>query len=76
MVSEEEIKNIVIEGYRNILKRDPDFSGLENYTNEIKRGLTVEEFHHILRTSDEYIKKFEIGSIVTEMMTKVLKIQK
>ncbi len=57
-MSEEEIKNIVTQGYRNILKREPDPGGLSNYINEIKNGLSVEKFYHVLRTSVEYGQKF------------------
>ncbi len=55
-MNEDKIKNIVIDGYRNILKREPDYNGLENYVNQIKKGLSIENFHKTLMTSDEYIK--------------------
>lgn len=57
-MDDNEIKNIVIQGYKNILKRDPDPGGLANYINEIKKGLTTERFYHILRNSEEYRKRF------------------
>lgn len=63
MVSEEEIKNIIIEGYRNILKREPDSDGLANYINEIKKGLSIEGFHNALRTSEEYKQRFSTINI-------------
>lgn len=53
-MDENEIKNVVIQGYRNVLKREPDLNGLSNYINEIKKGLSIERFYHILRTSEEY----------------------
>lgn len=55
---EEQIKDIVIQGYRHVLKRDPDNDGLINYINEIKLGLSIENFHKTLRSSDEYRQKF------------------
>lgn len=59
-MDENEIKSIVIEGYRNILKRDPDPSGLANYVQEIKNGLSIERFYEVLITSDEFRQKFGI----------------
>ncbi len=56
---EEEIRNIVIKGYKDILKREPDQDGLANYIHAIKYGLTIERFHDILRSSNEYKEKFE-----------------
>lgn len=53
-MNEDEIKNIVIEGYRNTLKRDPDPPGLKNYIDEIKNGLSKERFYEILKMSEEY----------------------
>ncbi len=53
-MDEEKIKNIVTQGYRDILKRDPDSGGLLHYTDSIKRGLSEEKFYYILRTSEEY----------------------
>lgn len=55
---EDQIKNIVTQGYRDILKRDPDDDGLRNYINEIKTGLSIEGFHKTLRSSEEYKHKF------------------
>lgn len=57
-MNKEEIKNIVVQGYRNILKREPDPGGLYNYISEIENGLSIEKFHNTLRTSQEYVQKF------------------
>ncbi len=57
-MNDEQIKNIVTQGYIDILKRDPDDGGLRNYINEIKSGLSVENFHKTLRSSEEYRQKF------------------
>ena len=59
-MKEEDIKNIVTEGYRNILKREPDSEGLANYINEIKKGLSIEMFHNILKSSNEYKERFNL----------------
>lgn len=53
-MEEAHIKNIVIQGYKDILRREPDPGGLLNYINEIKNGLSIEGFRDILRSSDEY----------------------
>ncbi len=50
----QELKDIVTKGYREILKRDVDSRGLENYINQLKNGLSIESFHDILRSSQEY----------------------
>ena len=55
-MNENEIKNIVTKGYIDILNREPDYGGLEIYTNLIKKGMTIEKFHDILKSSDEYKK--------------------
>lgn len=55
MPNTEDIKNFIIEGYRNILKRGPDLSGFNHYFNEIHSGkISKETFLEILRTSEEY----------------------
>ncbi len=59
-MNKDEIKNLVIEGYRNILKRDPDHEGLRTYINHIENGMSINSFRDILRTSDEYKQKFEM----------------
>lgn len=58
-MEDDEIKSIIIEGYRNILRREPDPEGLANYINEIKKGLSTNRFHEVLRTSDEYKRQSE-----------------
>ena len=57
--NKEQIKRIILEEYRNVLKRDPDPDGLINYIKEIENGLSVKKLHDILITSDEYINKFK-----------------
>ena len=53
--STEEIKNIMADGYRNILKREPDPGGFEHYVHYISSGgITKERFLEILRNSKEY----------------------
>ncbi len=60
LIEEDNIKNYVIEGYRNILKRNPDPGGFKHYTTEIFSGrITKERFLEILRTSEEYNNKFK-----------------
>lgn len=56
--SENLIINVVTEGYRNILKREPDPGGLSAYTNHIKNGMSIEKFYEILGTSEEYRQMF------------------
>lgn len=53
------IRNIVSEGYRSVLKRDPDPGGLDHYADEISSGrISKERFLEILRTSKEYKIRF------------------
>jgi hypothetical protein len=49
-----DIKEIVTKGYREILKREPDPIGLESYINQMRRGMNVENFYEMLRSSEEY----------------------
>lgn len=58
MLAGDEIINIITNGYKDILKRDPDPEGLKSYIKEFQKGLTVDIFHEILKTSKEYIEKF------------------
>lgn len=55
----QDIKDIVTKGYREILKREVDPNGLENYINQLKNGLSIESFHDILRSSQEYKDRFK-----------------
>ncbi len=56
----DEIRNFVMEGYRNILKRDPEPGGLDLHVNLITLGkLTKEQFLDALRQSEEYGIKFK-----------------
>lgn len=51
----EDIKSFVAEGYRNILRREPDTSGFENFVSAIySKKISKETFLQILRTSEEY----------------------
>lgn len=60
--TKETIRNLITEGYRKILLREPDPDGLANYIHEIEDGLSIENFYDKLATSDEYIEKFGIGN--------------
>lgn len=64
MTNTENIKDFIANGYRNILKREPDLGGLEHYTNYIlSGGITKDRFLEILRESEEYrmvVNKTEI----------------
>lgn len=55
-----EIKNSVMKGYRDILKREPDPDGLLGYINQIKNGLSIEGFYDILKSSEEYRMRFSV----------------
>jgi GT2 family glycosyltransferase len=49
------VRDFVIYGYRNVLKREPDPGGLEHYVRYISSGgITKERFLEILRNSEEY----------------------
>ncbi len=49
------IRNFVIEGYREILLREPDPEGFAYFVGEISNGtISKERFLEILRTSEEY----------------------
>jgi GT2 family glycosyltransferase len=53
------IRNFVIKGYRDVLKRDPDSVGLHHYIDHIYSGnITKDRFLEILRTSEEYKIRF------------------
>lgn len=50
-----EIKNKIREYYLNILEREPDEEGLNNYFNEIRSGLlAIQDLPNILRSSKEF----------------------
>ncbi len=57
------IRDIIIEGYRSILRRYPDPVGLESYINSMKKGMNIERLYETLRTSDEYKQKFKPGDV-------------
>lgn len=58
-MSIEQTKKIVIEGYREILKREPDPSGFRHYVSQLSLGrISKKRFLEILRTSKEYKRKF------------------
>lgn len=58
--NKDNIKDYVTEGYRNILKREPDPNGFKNYFNQISSGrISKKRFLEILRTSKEYKNKFK-----------------
>ncbi len=55
----ENIRNFVAQGYRDILKREPDPGGFEHYINYIYSGkMTKDRFLETLRTSEEYKNRF------------------
>ncbi|MDD3474299.1 MAG: DUF4214 domain-containing protein [Candidatus Dojkabacteria bacterium] len=50
---------IVSSAYKEILNREPDLSGLKQYSNKLKFGLMTEsQLKEELRNSEEYKKKF------------------
>ena len=54
-----EMEQYIIDAYKNILKRDYDVEGLENYIKQIKSNkIRKEQIHDILMNSSEYINKF------------------
>ncbi len=62
----QELKNIVTKGYRDILKRESDPIGLESYINQIKNGLSIESFHDILKSSQEYKDRFKEQVVIVQ----------
>lgn len=68
MMLEDKIKDIIIEGYRKILKREPDPDGLRNYIQEFKNGLSSERFYETLKSSDEYRERFNPQNAITYCM--------
>jgi len=57
MVENEEYEKIVINAYKNILKRTPDSGGLENYVNAMKKGMKIKELETMLIQSKEHQSK-------------------
>ena len=54
-----ETEQYIIDAYKDILKRDYDVEGLENYVKQIKSNkIRKEQIHDILMNSSEYIDKF------------------
>ena len=52
-------REMVAQAYRDILRREPDRSGLRQYTNAIVReGWSVADVRRSLATSDEYRQRF------------------
>ncbi len=63
-IGQEEAKNIIIEGYINILKRWPDENGMTHYLEELMSDkLNTEQFYNILINSEEYKERFGSSSI-------------
>ena len=63
----DEIRNFVTEGYRNILKRDPDESGLNHHVGLISSGrLTREKFLEALRLCEEYRNRHIIAEEISK----------
>lgn len=64
-----EIKNKIREYYLNILEREPDEEGLNNYFNEISSGLlAIQDLPNILRSSKEFktLQKLKKGYTTTK----------
>ena len=54
-----EAAQIVRQAYREILRREPDRSGLRQYTNAmLNEGWSVADVRRSLRSSDEYAQRF------------------
>jgi hypothetical protein len=52
-------RQIVAEAYRDILRREPDRSGLRQYTDAmVRRGWSENDVRRALRQSDEYRDRF------------------
>ena len=52
-------RQIVSQAYRDILRREPDRSGLRQYTDAmVRRGWSENDVRRALRQSDEYRDKF------------------
>jgi hypothetical protein len=55
-------QQMVRQAYRDILGRDPDPSGMQEYTDAIvNRGWSIGEVRHSLVTSPEYAQRFGYG---------------
>ncbi len=55
----EQIRNFVTEGYRNILRREPDSGSLSFHVHLIQTGtISKEQFLNALRNSEESIRNF------------------
>lgn len=62
MLTKENAKSIVIEGYINILKRWPDENGMEHYSTRLISGeIDKEKFCNILIDSEEYKSRFDLS---------------
>ncbi len=58
------VKNRVTDGYRKILKREPDPGGFKHFVSQISSGkISKERFLEILRTSKEYKRNLKIINI-------------
>lgn len=51
---ENEIHHIVVEGFLTILNREPSYNEFTSYTEEIKKGLSKENFQKKLVHSEEF----------------------
>jgi len=48
-------KEKIRKAYKEILLREPDIEGFENYLNQIKNGeIAIHELPSIMRSSEEY----------------------
>jgi hypothetical protein len=59
MNNEWQAQQMVAQAYRDILRREPDPSGLQAYTdNVVRRGWSEADVRHALLTSPEYAQRF------------------
>jgi hypothetical protein len=57
-----EARRIVRQAYRDILRREPDASGMRQYTDAmVNRGWTDAEIRRSLMESDEYAQRMDRG---------------
>tara|TARA_B100001057_G_scaffold479142_1_gene550395 strand:- start:777 stop:1052 length:276 start_codon:yes stop_codon:yes gene_type:complete len=50
----EEAAKIITNTYKNLLTREPDQSGLENYTKLLMEGTSIKNIENDIRNSDEF----------------------
>lgn len=65
----DEIRNFVINGYIDVLLREPEDDGLNHYINAINSGLSREDFINALKNSEE---SRDINAFVTRAYRRIL----